>query len=93
MTSARHVVVHGRVQGVGFRAFVEREAIRLQLRGWARNRREGSVEALFLGDAGSVERMIELCRMGPPGARVETLDCRDADQGEARDGFVVLPTV
>ena len=49
MSAIRHVIVHGRVQGVGFRAFVEHEALRRGLEGWVRNRRDGSVEAVFAG--------------------------------------------
>ena len=60
----RHVVVQGRVQGVGYRAFVEDEAMRRQLRGWVRNRRDGSVEAVFAGPRPVVEAMIEACRRG-----------------------------
>ena len=61
----RHVVVQGRVQGVGYRAFVEDEAMRRRLRGWVRNRRDGSVEAVFAGPRTVVEAMIEACRHGP----------------------------
>lgn len=94
----RHVIVHGRVQGVGFRAFVEHEALRRGIEGWVRNRRDGSVEAVFAGDAVAVEGMIEACRRGPLGARVEVQHQRESD-GEAlklrRPGevFSVLPTV
>ncbi len=67
----RHVVVRGRVQGVGYRAFVEHEARRRGLHGWVRNRRDGSVEAVFAGPRAVVEAMIEACRRGPISARVE----------------------
>ncbi|HEX3164045.1 MAG TPA: acylphosphatase, partial [Pseudolabrys sp.] len=59
-----HVVVRGRVQGVGYRAFVEDEAHRLGLRGWVRNRRDGSVEAVFSGPRSEVEAAIDACRRG-----------------------------
>ena len=51
----RHIIARGRVQGVGYRAFVEDEAHRLGLRGWVRNRRDGSVEAVFSGPRMDVE--------------------------------------
>ena len=94
----RHVVVQGRVQGVGYRAFVEDEAMRRQLRGWVRNRRDGSVEAVFAGPRPVVEAMIEACQRGPMAARVSALDQREGtgtDLSEtARGGsFEVLPTV
>jgi acylphosphatase len=94
----RHVVVRGRVQGVGYRAFVEDEAMQHRLRGWVRNRRDGSVEAVFVGPRLVVEAMIEACRRGPMSARVDALDQREgteADLSEAARGgsFEVLRTV
>jgi acylphosphatase len=94
----RHVVVRGRVQGVGYRAFVEDEAMQRRLRGWVRNRRDGSVEAVFDGPRPAVEAMIEACRRGPMSARVDALDQREgteADLSEATSGgsFEVLRTV
>jgi acylphosphatase len=93
MDVIRHVVVRGRVQGVGFRAFVEHEALQRQLKGWVRNRRDGTVEAVFAGLSEVVEAMIEACRRGPPGSRVDGVDVKDATdpivQGAA---FAVLPT-
>ena len=50
------MIVHGRVQGVGFRAFVEHEALQRGVEGWVRNRRDGSVEAVFAGEAGQSRR-------------------------------------
>ena len=81
----RHSVLRGRVQGVGFRAFVEREALKRGLEGWVRNRRDGSVEAVLAGDADAVTAMIEACRRGPMGARVDACllytSCICADSG------------
>ena len=76
MTTIRHIVVRGRVQGVGYRAFVEHQALRRGLQGWVRNCRDGSVEAVFAGPAETVAAMIEACRRGPASARVEALDQR-----------------
>ena len=77
VTIIRHMVVHGRVQGVGFRAFVEGEALARRLEGWVRNRRDGSVEAVFMGDEATVAATIEACRKGPFGARVDALHQRE----------------
>ena len=74
MTIIRHVMVRGRVQGVGYRAFVEETALRLGLEGWVRNRRDGSVEAVFSGTAIG-RRMIEACRR--VGGAVEGVDVAD----------------
>jgi acylphosphatase len=68
------VRIRGRVQGVWYRGWTEEEAARRGLRGWVRNRRDGSVEALFAGPAALVNDMIEACRRGPPAARVETVE-------------------
>jgi acylphosphatase len=75
----RHVTIHGGVQGVGYRAWVGRHAIASRLQGWVRNRRDGSVEALFSGPAETVADMVALCRRGPPSARVKAVTDQPAD--------------
>ena len=94
----RHIVVHGRVQGVGYRAFVEDEAHQRGLRGWVRNRRDGSVEAVFAGPKAEVDAAIEACRRGPFSARVSALDQREGTEVDLAgcaggEMFSVLPTV
>jgi len=93
----RHVVVRGRVQGVGFRAFVKQQAFERGLRGWVRNRRDGSVEAVLAGPPATIDAATETLRKGPLGARVDALDQREATAEEAPLGgtevFSVLPTV
>ena len=64
------VLIRGRVQGIGFRAFIQREARRLNLEGWVRNRRTGALEAMFAGTPEAVDAIVELCRKGPPGAQI-----------------------
>jgi acylphosphatase len=90
--------IHGRVHGVGFRAFVEREANERGLKGWVRNRRDGSVEIVIAGDEIDLDRMIEVCRRGPAVARVDWLDIEDAEAQELLkrqpgENFSVLMTV
>lgn len=88
------LVVSGRVQGVGFRAFVEDEAMLHGLDGWVRNRSDGTVEALVAGPADQVEALIEAARRGPPASRVEAVNVENADAAEllGRTGFLTLPT-
>ena len=87
-----HIRIEGRVQGVGFRAWVEDKARALGLDGWVRNRRDGSVEALFGGDADAVAEMLRRCEIGPPAARVTGIEV--VDEGLPVDpGFRVEPTV
>jgi acylphosphatase len=97
MTVIRHISVRGRVQGVGFRAFVEHEALQRHLGGWVRNRRDGTVEAVFEGEAAAVAAAVEACRRGPMGARVDALDQRDGDAEDLKllrpgEVFSVLST-
>jgi acylphosphatase len=82
MEVMRHVSIRGRVQGVGYRAWTEYTALECGLQGWVRNRRDGSVEALFVGSHDAVAAMIAACSDGPPGARVETIDQRDGTASE-----------
>ena len=97
-TLTRRVIVRGRVQGVGFRAFVEYTARDHGLAGWVRNRRDGTVEAVFSGPAKAVTAMIAACRKGPSGSRVDGVEDRDAGVDELAmrhpgDDFSTLPTV
>ena len=97
MDVIRHVVFRGQVQGVGFRAFVEYEAVRRNGEGWVRNRRDGTVEAVFSGPVETVEAVIAACRRGPRSGRVEGADVRDGTANDlalrGADAFAVLPTV
>lgn len=87
---AVRVKIKGRVQGVWFRAWTEGEARKLALEGWVRNRRDGTVEALFHGPSDAVDRMVTACRTGPPAARVEDVAVLDTEAPE-QTGFTVLP--
>jgi acylphosphatase len=88
---AVHVLIEGRVQGVGFRAFVEGEAIARGLSGWVRNRRDGSVEAVVSGDADQVALTLAACRTGPRAAEVTEMRVSDYS-GTVERGFEELPT-
>lgn len=68
------VIIHGRVQGVGYRAWTSAAARKLGLTGWVRNRSDGTVEAVFAGDAATVEHMIAACRKGPMLAKVQHIE-------------------
>jgi acylphosphatase len=85
------VRVEGRVQGVGFRAFVEANARGLGIDGWVRNRRDGGVEAVFAGDAQLIDRMIASCRSGPPHAHVRFVKVLD-ETDDVANGFEVRAT-
>jgi acylphosphatase len=94
----RHATIRGRVQGVGYRAFVDHEARARDLEGWVRNRRDGSVEALFAGPAEAVTAMVAACRRGPSAARVDMVQDEAAapdmlNLRRAGERFSVLPTI
>ncbi|RIK99183.1 MAG: acylphosphatase [Proteobacteria bacterium] len=96
-TLARHLVIRGRVQGVGYRAWAADEARMRGLEGWVRNRRDGSVEAVLAGPEAVVADMMAYCRRGPVSARVDAID-EAAASGDllrlrGRERFAVLPTV
>ncbi len=85
------VVIQGRVQGVWFRSWTAGEADRLNIRGWIRNRLDGSVEALFAGAADDVDAIIQACRRGPPAASVVTITEYSAEPPEG-EGFRLART-
>lgn len=91
MAVAIRVVISGRVQGVGYRAWVAGNAKCLSLSGWVRNLHSGEVEALLQGDSVIVEAFIKECWQGPSAARVEQVSRYQAD-GQELSGFDVLPT-
>lgn len=92
------VTIRGRVQGVGYRAWVEHRARNHDLEGWVRNRRDGSVEALFAGPAEVVSDMVERCRRGPSSARVDAVTEEPVSPDalnlrRSGERFSVLPTI
>lgn len=84
------VVISGRVQGVWFRAWTQLQANRHGIDGWVRNCRDGTVEALFSGNAFDVNALLDLCADGPPGAHVTNVE-RHPGQPPNSKGFRVLP--
>jgi acylphosphatase len=87
----RRCVVRGRVQGVGFRWFVTRNAEELGLRGTVRNRSDGAVEMVLQGDGpGALEAMIDRVRRGPPGSRVQEVECETVEERTLYARFEVV---
>lgn len=100
MTGIEKIVavrIQGHVQGVGFRAFVQHEAERLDIKGWVRNRLNGDVEALFAGPTSAVDSLVALCWHGPDHARVTELSVYEPKPDELSreplSGFRLLPTI
>lgn len=93
---AVHLFIHGRVQGVGFRDALCAQGDVVDIAGWVRNRRDGSVEAVLVGEAAAVEATVAWARSGPPLARVSECFERSATEAEtvdARRPLARLPTL
>jgi len=92
MALQARLTITGRVQGVGYRDWTIGMALRLGLTGWVRNRRDGAVEALLVGEDTAVGQMIEACQRGPRMAHVDAVDVEPVDLDILPDGFTQLPT-
>ena len=92
MALQARLAITGRVQGVGYRDWAVTTGQRLGLAGWVRNRTDGSVEALVVGDDEAVGKMIEACRTGPRLARVDAVDVEPVDLDVLPTGFTRRPT-
>jgi acylphosphatase len=80
------VIVHGHVQGVYFRDTLRRHALAAGVAGWARNNRDGTLEAVFEGTPEAVARLVDFCRVGPRGARVDRIEVIE-EATEGLSGF------
>lgn len=90
---AKRLVIDGQVQGVGYRASFAQAASALDLSGWVRNRRDGSVEACIHGDAAALDAVVAWARHGPPAARVCSVSVTEIEEPAPIDKvFAILPT-
>ena len=85
----RRVIVHGRVQGVGFRFILARAAQTRGVAGWVRNRPDGTVEAVFEGERDAVESLVRFCGEGPRGAAVERVEVFEDEEPDGLRRFDV----
>jgi acylphosphatase len=90
---ARRLLIRGRVQGVGYRYSLVDAAETRGVRGWVRNRRDGSVEAFVQGAESDVEAIVAWCRRGPPAAQVSAVDVEPASPDAALADFTDRPTI
>ena len=98
MRKLLHLLINGKVQGVGYRAFFEDKAVALDVEGWVRNRKNGAVEAVVAGEAQNVDRLIDTCWKGPPACRVETIEPSETNEEMLSNRpkgkkFTMLPTI
>jgi len=85
-----HLIITGRVQGVCFRIATKKEAEKHKLFGWVKNKKDGTVEAVFEGGKQKVDFMLDWCRQGPPGADVLKLDVKAETFAEEFDRFKII---
>ena len=93
MPVARHLVIRGRVQGVGYRDATVQAAFTMRVAGWVRNRGDGTVEAHVQGEPAAVDRFVAWCAQGPPLARVSGIEATDAEADASLRDFAWRPTV
>lgn len=92
---SKHLIITGRVQGVGYRHSLRQEALRLGLTGWVRNRHDGSVESMVAGEPRAVDALLAWAQRGPPAARVDAVTATTAsgtDTFATFNGFEQRPT-
>jgi acylphosphatase len=92
MDTTKHLRIAGRVQGVCYRYSLVREAAARGVRGWVRNRRDGTVEAVLQGETAAVDAVIAWTRQGPPAARVDRVDVAEEAGAQCYERFGELPT-
>ena len=90
MIIKKHLVISGKVQGVGFRYWMQNLAINNNIVGWVKNKLSGDVEALIIGQDKEVQKLIKQCKIGPSSATIQNIQINDYDQNYSKEGFDVL---
>jgi acylphosphatase len=93
MNTSTRAIIRGRVQGVGYRAWTVSTASKLQLKGWVRNRSDGTVEAVFHGNDDQLASMLAACKKGPLLARVDAIETFVFEEALTEETFTAKPTV
>ena len=86
----KHLVITGKVQGVGFRYWMKNLAINNNINGWVKNKMSGDVEALIVGEEKDVRKLIKLCDIGPSSATIQNIQVNDYNQDYSEDGFNIF---
>jgi len=92
MKITRRLRIRGQVQGVNLREAMRQRADQLKVTGWVRNRLDGTVEAIVQGEAFDIDSIVDWVRLGPPGARVDSVDIESADDEADHNIFDKKPT-
>ena len=86
----KHLVILGKVQGVGFRYWMQNLAIKNNISGWVKNKMSGDVEALIVGQKKEIQELIKLCEIGPDSAIVDRVQINDYDKDYSKEGFDIF---
>ena len=90
MIIKKHLVISGKVQGVGFRYWIQNLAINNNINGWVKNRSSGDVEALIVGQEKEVQKLIKQCKIGPSSATIQNIQINDYNQDCLEKGFNIF---
>jgi len=90
MIIKKHLVISGKVQGVGFRYWMQNLAINNNIGGWVKNRSLGDVEALIIGQEKEVQKLIKQCKIGPSSATIQKIQINDYNQHYSEKGFNIF---
>jgi len=86
----KHIVITGKVQGVGFRYWLHKTAVRNNINGWVKNKISGEVEALLIGDVVEIDNLIKLCEKGPPSSKVTKIKVQNYQKEFLKKSFVII---
>jgi|TARA_B100000929_G_C15272762_1_gene340766 acylphosphatase len=90
MIIKKHLIISGKVQGVGFRYWMKNLAINNDISGWVKNKFSGDVEALIIGQEKEVQKLLKQCKIGPCSANIQNIQINDHDQDYLKEGFNIL---
>ena len=90
MIIKKNLVISGKVQGVGFRYWMQNLTINNNISGWVKNKLSGNVEALIIGQEKEVQKLIKQCKIGPSSATIQNIQINDYDQNYLKEGFNIL---
>jgi acylphosphatase len=86
----KHLVITGKVQGVGFRYWMKNLAINNNINGWVKNKMSGDVEALIVGEEKNIQKLIKLCEIGPSSATIQNIQVNDYEHDYSKEGFNIF---
>ena len=89
----KHIVITGRVQGVGFRYWLYKAAVHKNINGWVKNKISGEVEALLIGNDVEIDSLIKLCKKGPPSSKVTKIEVQNYQKEYLKKSFDIINDV